>query len=137
MIVGTFNKDPTDPKWNDDAGMKAFRAFFEKYLPGSDITDTNYLTGYQQGMLLEQILKQCGNDLSRENIVKQAKSLKDFVLPTALPGIKINTSATSNMVWTQMQLQRWNGTSWDQFGDVLDAGVRVTPALARHAYGAR
>src|SRR5260370_32753546 len=52
----------------------------------------------------------------------EAKSLKDFVLPTALPGVKINTSATSNMVWTHMQLQRWNGASWDQFGDVLDAG---------------
>ena len=72
-------------------------------------------------MLLEQILKQCGNDLSRANIAAQAKSLKDVVLPTALPGIKINTSATSNMVWTQMQLQRWNGTSWDQFGEILDA----------------
>ena len=122
VIVGTPNKDPNDPKWNDDMGIEAYREFFEKYLPGADITNTSYLTGYQQGMLLEQILKQCSNDLSRTNILKQAKSLKDVVLPTALPGIKINTSATSNMVWTQMQLQRWNGASWDQFGDVLDAG---------------
>ncbi len=122
VIVGTPNKDPNDPKWSDDAGIKAYRGFFEKYLSGADITNTSYLTGYQQGMLLEQILKQCSNDLSRTNILKQAKSLKDVVLPTALPGIKINTSATSNMVWTQMQLQRWNGASWDQFGDVLDAG---------------
>src|SRR5712675_1312113 len=121
VIVGTPNKDPNDPKWSDDAGIKAYREFFEKYLSGADITNTSYLTGYQQGMLLEQILKQCGNDLSRTNILTQAKSLKDFVLPTALPGVKINTSATSNMVWTQMQLQRWNGASWDQFGDVLDA----------------
>ncbi len=122
VIVGTPNKDPNDPKWNDDSGIKAYRKFFETYLSGADITNTSYLTGYQQGMLLEQILKQCGNDLSRGNILTQAKSLKDLVLPTALPGIKINTSATSNMVWTQMQLQRWNGASWDQFGDVLDAG---------------
>jgi ABC-type branched-subunit amino acid transport system substrate-binding protein len=121
VIVGTPNKDPNDPKWADDPGIKAYRAFFEKYLSGADITNTSYLTGYQQGMLLEQILKQCGNDLSRANIAAQAKSLKDVVLPTALPGIKINTSATSNMVWTQMQLQRWNGTSWDQIGEVLDA----------------
>jgi ABC-type branched-subunit amino acid transport system substrate-binding protein len=120
VIVGTFNKDPTDSKWNGDTGMKAYRAFFEKYLPGSDIGDTNYLTGYQQGLILEQILKQCGNDLSRENIVKQAKSLKDLVLPTAMPGISINTSASSNMVWTQLQLQRWSGTNWEQFGEVLD-----------------
>jgi branched-chain amino acid transport system substrate-binding protein len=66
VIVGTFIKDPTDSKWNDDAGMKAYRVFFAKYQAGSDIGDTNYLTGYQQGMILEQILKQCDNDPSRE-----------------------------------------------------------------------
>jgi branched-chain amino acid transport system substrate-binding protein len=121
VIVGTPNKDPNDPKWAEDAGIRAYRAFFEKYLPGADITNNSYLTGYQQGMVLEQILKQCGDDFSRGNIAAQAKSLRDFVLPTALPGIKINTSAGSNMVWTQMQLQRWNGASWDQFGEVLDA----------------
>jgi branched-chain amino acid transport system substrate-binding protein len=121
VIVGTTNKDPTDPRWNDDEGIKAYRAFFEKYLPGADISNTSYLTGYQQGILLEQILKQCGDDLSRGNILRQAKSLRDVVLPTALPDIKVNTSPTSNMVWTQMRLQRWNGTSWGLFGDVLDA----------------
>jgi ABC-type branched-subunit amino acid transport system substrate-binding protein len=121
VIVGTPNKDPNDPKWQADSGVKAYREFFEKYLAGADITNTSYLTGYMQGMVLEQILKQCGNDLSRANIATQAKSLTDLALPTALPGIKINTSATSNMVWTQMRLQRWNGASWDQFGEVLDA----------------
>ena len=121
VIVGTTNKDPTDPRWNDDEGVKAYRAFFEKYLPGADISNTSYLTGYQQGILLEQILKQCGHDLSRGNILRQAKSLRDVVLPTALPDIKVNTSLTNNMVWTQMRLQRWNGTSWELFGDVLDA----------------
>ena len=123
VIVGTTNKDPNDPKWQQDAGIKAYRAFFEKYLAGADMTNNSYLTGYQQGMLLEQILKQCGNDLSRANILKQAKSLRDVVLPTTLPGIRINTSAGNNQVWTQMQLQRWNGVSWDQFGEVLDAGL--------------
>ena len=120
VIVGTFIKDPTDSKWDDDAGMNGFRAFFAKYLSGADIGDTNYLTGYQQGLILEQILKQCGDDLSRDNIVKQAKSLKDFVLPTAMPGISINTSDENNMIWTQLQLQRWSGSHWEQFGEVLD-----------------
>jgi ABC-type branched-subunit amino acid transport system substrate-binding protein len=120
VIVGTTNKDPTDPRWDNDDGIKAYRVFFEKYLPGADISNTSYLTGYQQGILLEQILKQCGDDLSRDNILRQAKSLKDVVVPTALPGIKVNTSPTNNMVWTQMRLQRWNGTSWELFGDVLD-----------------
>jgi ABC-type branched-subunit amino acid transport system substrate-binding protein len=121
VIVGTTNKDPNDPTWDNDEGMKAYRAFFEKYLPGADISNTSYLTGYQQGILLEQILKQCGDDLSRDNILRQAKSLKDVVVPTALPGIKVNTSPTNNMIWTQMRLQRWNGTSWELFGEVLDA----------------
>jgi len=121
VIVGTTNKDPTDPSWDDDKGIKAYRTFFGKYLPGADISNTSYLTGYQQGILLEQILKQCGDDLSRDNILRQAKSLRDVVIPTALPGIVVNTSPTNNMVWTQMRLQRWNGTSWELFGDVLDA----------------
>ncbi|MGV7216667.1 ABC transporter substrate-binding protein [Bradyrhizobium sp. UFLA05-112] len=120
VIVGTPNKDPSDQKWADDEGVKVYRDFFERYLAGSDITNTSYLTGYQQGMVLEQILKQCGDDLSRENIIKQAKSLKNLVLPTALPGIHINTSASNNMIWTQLQLQRWTGTGWEQFGEILD-----------------
>jgi branched-chain amino acid transport system substrate-binding protein len=121
VIVGTINKDILDPAWKDDSGMQAFQMFFEKYLPGADITNGSYLTGYMQGILLEQILKQCGNDLSRKNILAQAKNLKDFAVPTALPGIKVNTTDTENMIWTQMRLQRWTGTSWQAFGDVLDA----------------
>ena len=77
--------------------------------------------GYTQGMLLEQILQQCGSDLSRENILKQAKSLMDVVLPTVLPGIKINTREDSNMDFTQLRLQRWTGTNWDLFSGVIDA----------------
>jgi ABC-type branched-subunit amino acid transport system substrate-binding protein len=121
VIVGTTNKDVLDPAWNNDPGMQAFKTFFDKYLPGADITNGSYLTGYQQGVLLEQILKQCGNDLSRKNILAQAKNLKDFVVPTALPGIKVNTTETENMIWTQMRLQRWTGTGWQAFGEVLDA----------------
>jgi branched-chain amino acid transport system substrate-binding protein len=121
VIVGTTNKDILDPAWKDDPGMQAFRVFFDKYLPGADITNGSYLTGYQQGIVLEQILKQCGNDLSRKNILTQAKNVKDFVIPTALPGIKVNTTDTENMIWTQMRLQRWGGTSWQAFGEVLDA----------------
>ena len=121
VIVGTTNKDILDPTWKDDPGMQTYRAFLDKYLPGVDITNGSYLTGYQQGVLLEQILKQCGNDLSRKNILAQAKNLRDFVVPTVLPGIKVNTTDTVNMIWTQMRLQRWTGTSWEGFGEVLDA----------------
>ncbi len=121
VIVGTITMDPTDQQWDNNEGMKNFRAFVDKYMPGIDIADTNYLFGYTQGMLLEHLIRQCGNDLSRENIIKQAKRLKDVVLPTVLPGIKINTSDKINMDFTQMRLQRWTGTRWDQFSDVLDA----------------
>lgn len=121
VIVGTINKDVVDPTWKDDPAMRAYRAFLDKYLPGVDITNGSYLTGYQQGVLLEQILKQCGNDLSRKNILAQAKNLRDLVVPTALPGIKVNTSESENMIWTQMRLQRWTGATWEAFGDVLDA----------------
>ncbi|QQN65088.1 ABC transporter substrate-binding protein [Bradyrhizobium diazoefficiens] len=121
VIVGTINKDVVDPTWKDDPAMRAYRAFLDKYLPGVDITNGSYLTGYQQGVLLEQILKQCGNDLSRKNILAQAKNLRDLVVPTALPGIKVNTSKSENMIWTQMRLQRWTGATWEAFGDVLDA----------------
>ena len=121
VMVGTTNKDVLDETWKDDPGMRAYRAFFDKYLQGADITNGSYLTGYQQGVLLEQILKQCGDDLSRKNILAQAKNLKDVVVPTVLPGIKVNTSETENMIWTQMRLQRWTGTTWQAFGEVLDA----------------
>lgn len=100
--------------------MKAYRAIFDKYLTGADFEDGGYLTGVHEGMILEQILKQCGNDLSRENIAKQAKNIKDLVLPTALPGIKINTSETVNQAWTQLQVMRWNGTTWERLGDVIN-----------------
>jgi branched-chain amino acid transport system substrate-binding protein len=121
VIVGTITKDATDPQWDQDEGMKNFRAFVDKYMPGIDIADNNYLFGYTQGMLLEQLIKQCGNDLSRENIIKQARSFHDIVLPTVQPGIRINTSDKINANYTQMRLQRWTGTHWDLFGEVLDA----------------
>jgi len=121
VIVGTITMDPTDSQWDNNEGMKSFRAFIDRYMPGVDIADTNYLFGYTQGMLLEYLIKQCGNDLSRENIIKQARNLKDVILPTVLPGIRINTSDKINMSYTQMRLQRWTGTRWDQFSEVLDA----------------
>jgi branched-chain amino acid transport system substrate-binding protein len=121
VIVGTFYKDTTDSTWDNDDGMKAYRTFFARYLPGSDIGEAGYLYGYSQGVVLEQILKQCGDDLSRENIVKQAKSLNNFKVPMALPGITVNTSATVNQIWTQMRLQRWDGSKWQQLGGVMDA----------------
>lgn len=121
VISAGFQKDPTDPKWKDDQGVKDYIVFFNKYLPGADLADQNYQYGYQQGIVLEQLLKQAGNDLSRENILKQSKNIKEVTLPTTLPGIKISTSDSVNQIYTQLQLQKWNGKSWEQFGGVLKA----------------
>jgi branched-chain amino acid transport system substrate-binding protein len=120
VISGTIMMDPTDSQWDNNEGMKNFRAFVDKYMPGVDISDNNYLFGYMQGMLLEHLIQQCGHDLSRESIMKQAKSFRDVALPTALPGILVNTSDKIDMNFTQMRLQRWTGTQWDLFSEVLD-----------------
>jgi branched-chain amino acid transport system substrate-binding protein len=121
VVAATATKDASDARWADDAGIKWYRAHFEKYLPGADIGDNNYLYGTQQGLILEQVLKQCGNDLSRENIVKQARSLKKLALPTLMPGIVVNTGPDNSMALTQLRLQRWTGSTWEPFGDVLSA----------------
>ena len=121
VVGGTMTKDATDPQWDNDPEMKGFRAFIDRYMPGVDISDANYLFGYIQGMLLERLISRCGNDLSRENVLKQAKSLRDVAIPTVLPGIRINTSQAVNQHFTQMRLQRWTGTHWEQFSELPDA----------------
>jgi branched-chain amino acid transport system substrate-binding protein len=121
VVSAAFFKDPNDSKWADDAGMRDYRKFFDKYLSGADFADLNYLTGFQQGAILAQLLKQCGDDLSRENIMKQARNIKELQLPTALPGIFVGTDAGNSQGWTQLQLQRWNGKVWEGFGEVLSA----------------
>jgi hypothetical protein len=119
VITSAFSKDPGDIRWAKDQGMKEYRAWFAKYLPGADVSDVNYITGYNQGGILEQLLKQCGDDLSRENINKQAHAIRDLVLPMVLPGIKVTTSQMRNAGFTQLQLQRWTGEKWELFGDVI------------------
>jgi ABC-type branched-subunit amino acid transport system substrate-binding protein len=119
VITGAITKDPDDPKWKDDPTVAGYRAFIEEYLPGANASDANIVYGYNQAMILEQILRQCGNDLSRENIMKQALNLRDLSLPMLRPGIRINTSPTNHQTYTQLQLQRWNGKSWDHLGDAI------------------
>jgi branched-chain amino acid transport system substrate-binding protein len=121
VVVASITMDPADSQWDQSEGMKNYRAFVDKYLPGIDLSENNYLFGYTQGLLLEQLLKQCGDDLSRPNIIKQARNLRNVTLPTLLPGIAINTTDKINMNYTRMRLQRWTGTHWDLFTEVLDA----------------
>jgi len=119
IISANYGKDPGDPTWKDDAGLKQWRDFMAKYYPEGDVTDNNNIYGYGAAATMVQVLKQCGNDLSRENVMKQAASLNDFELPTLLPGIKISTSPTQYYPIRQMQLESWDGKSWKLFGDVI------------------
>jgi ABC-type branched-subunit amino acid transport system substrate-binding protein len=121
VITAIYYKDATDPKWGDDPGFKTFSAFVQRYMSPSDMADSNTTYGTMAAATLVQTLKQCGNDLSRENIMRQAASLKDLELPMLLPGVKINTSAENFYPIRQMQLASFDGASWKLFGDLLSA----------------
>ena len=119
IISSAYMKDPTDPTWKDDPGMKEWRDFMTKEMPGADLTDASYVFAYAVSKTMLQVLQQCNGDFSRENIMKQAANLRDLALPTLLPGIKANTSPTNFHPIKAMQLQKWDGKTWVLFGDVL------------------
>lgn len=121
VVSSTFLKDALDPVWKDDPGVKSYRALLAKYMPNSDVADTLYAAGVTQGEILERILQQCGNDLSRENIMKQALSLNGFAPSLAIPGISINTNAKNHQAWTTLQLQQFDGKSWVPFGKLISS----------------
>ena len=118
IISTAYVKDPDDPAWKDDAGVKAWREFMSQYVPEADQHDTNYVNAYNSAMALEAVLKACGDDLSTENILKHAYAIHDLELPMLLPGIKINTSPTDHIPVDQMQLMRFNGQNWQRFGEL-------------------
>ena len=113
ILSAGFMKDVTDPKWADDPDVKTWLAWMKDNLPMADINDSLNVAGYVYAQTLEQVLRQAGDDLTRENIMKQAASLKDFRLGLLLPGSLINTSPTDYRVIQYMKLQRFNGRSWD------------------------
>jgi branched-chain amino acid transport system substrate-binding protein len=121
IITGVYLKDPSDPAFADDPGMNEYRAFMKQYLPDLDPSDANTVYAFAASMTLVKVLTACGNDLSRENIMKQAASLSKLTIPVATPGIEINTSETNFRPIAQMQLARFNGTNFERFGEVLSA----------------
>jgi branched-chain amino acid transport system substrate-binding protein len=122
-ILSTYYlKDATDPQWKDDAGMKEWSAFMDKYFPDGDKTSSFTVYGYSVAQTLAQVLKQCGDTLTRENVMKQAANL-NLDLPLLLPGIKIKTSATDFYPIEQMQMQRFNGERWEPIGEVMSGEV--------------
>ncbi|MEA2842022.1 MAG: branched-chain amino acid transport system substrate-binding protein [Methylobacteriaceae bacterium] len=119
IVSAAYLKEPTDPQWKDDRGMKNFNAFLDKYFPDANRTDIFIVTGYSVAQSLVAVLKQCGDDLTRENIMKQAANIKDLEIDGLLPGIKINTSPTDFAPLKQLQLQRFKGENWELFGPVM------------------
>jgi branched-chain amino acid transport system substrate-binding protein len=123
-ILSTYYlKDSNDPQWKDDAGMKEWVAFMDKYFPEGDKTSSFPVYGYTVAQTLVQVLKQCGDDLTRENVMKQATNLKNVEFDLALPGMKANTTENDYRVNKQMQMMKFNGERWELFGPILeDAG---------------
>jgi ABC-type branched-subunit amino acid transport system substrate-binding protein len=123
IISAAYLKDASEPQWNDDPGMKEFYAFLEKDYPEGNKLDGGTVVGYGVAQTLVQVLKQCGDDLTRENVMKQAANLRDFRTEVLLPGVKINTSPTDFAPISQLQLMRFKGEKWDLFGDIISADV--------------
>jgi branched-chain amino acid transport system substrate-binding protein len=119
VVTGAYMKDPTDPRWADDADMKTYRDFMTKYVPSADIGDSFNVSGYVFGQIAALEIQRMGNDISRENFIRQAQSLRDVSVPMLLPGIKINTSPEQVTPIRQLQMARFDGTSWVLFGDVI------------------
>jgi branched-chain amino acid transport system substrate-binding protein len=119
LITTAYLKDATDAQWANDPGMKDFLAFMKKYYPEGDIADSSNVYGYSAAQVMVQVLKQCGDNLTRENVMKQAANLKDFQLGLGRPGVKINTSPTDFQPFKAMQLQRFDGKQWVGFGDAV------------------
>jgi branched-chain amino acid transport system substrate-binding protein len=119
VISSAYYKDPTDPQWAKDPAVAAYRTFMKTYHPAGDPDDVFNVWGYSQAQTMEQVLKQCGDELTRENVMKQAANLKDLQLPLLLPGIKVNTSSSDFYPIEQVQLMRFDGRQWVRFGEVL------------------
>jgi branched-chain amino acid transport system substrate-binding protein len=118
LISAGYLRDPNDPRWDNDPAFQAFRAFMAKYQPKANISDGNNLYGYAMAQTLVQVLKQCGDDLTRENVMRQATNL-DMPIGVFYPGIRVMTSPTDFSPIKQMQLERFNGKTWREFGEVM------------------
>jgi branched-chain amino acid transport system substrate-binding protein len=119
LITAYYGKDPTDARWKDSPDLKAWQAFCDKYMSQREFVDANATYAFSAASTMVQVLKQCGNDLSRDNVMKQAANVKDFEPPMVLPGMRINTSPTNFSPIRQMQLASFDGQSWQLFGDLL------------------
>ncbi len=121
VITVAFRKDPNDPMWAADPGMKEYLAFLKEYLPNANPAETYYVFGYATAQTFVHVLANCWDDLTRENLMRQATNIKDLELPILLPGIKLNTTPTRYTPMTQEQLVQFDGAKWVSIGDLIDA----------------
>jgi branched-chain amino acid transport system substrate-binding protein len=123
ILTALYGKDPTDPQWKDDPGVKEWFAFMDKYYPDGDKTSSFPVYGYSIARTMVQVLQQCGDNLTRENVMRQAANLRDFDTGMALPGIKINTSATDFYPIEQMQMGKFEDETFKPFGPILNGEI--------------
>lgn len=121
VLSAGYLKDASDKQWVNDEGMKKFMAFVEKYMPGANVADVNVVYGYSVAQTMVEVLKKCGDELTRENVMKQAASLSNFVTDTLLPGISITTSPTDFAPIEQLQMMRFKGGKWEMFGEIISS----------------
>jgi branched-chain amino acid transport system substrate-binding protein len=119
VISAAYAKDASDPQWKDDAGMKAFDELLAKYLPETNRVDSSAMTGYNMATTMVEVLRRCGDNLTRENVMKQAASLKQFAQGGLLPGVTLTTAPDDFQPIEQLQLMRFTGERWQLFGDVI------------------
>ncbi|MET0487415.1 MAG: ABC transporter substrate-binding protein [Candidatus Rokuibacteriota bacterium] len=124
LITALYMKEITDPQWKNDKGFLDWVAFMKKYYPDGALDDQGNAFGYTVAQAMTLVLKQCGNDLSRENILKQAENLKNVEFPLLLPGVKVNTSPTDHAPIEQEQLAKFDGERWVLFGELLEAAKK-------------
>ena len=119
VVSVSASKEPTDPQWKDDVAVKDYLEWMKKYYPEGNLAEIFNVYGYNSAQLLVQVLKQCGDDLSRVNVMRQAANIKNLQLPMATPGVKINTSPTDFFPIEQSQLMRFDGKEWVRFGEIM------------------
>jgi branched-chain amino acid transport system substrate-binding protein len=121
VITAAYLMDATDPQWNDNAEMKTWRAWMDKYMPEFNKADANHIYGYAVASLMHETLKRCGDEVTRANLMKQAASFRNFRVPMLLPGINVSTSPTDFYPIQAVQLERFKGETWDLFGEIMHA----------------
>ncbi len=119
LVTASSTKSVSDPQWDKDPGMQTYFAFLKQYMPTADPSDSSMVTGYNSAILMAEILKRCGNDLSRDNLIKQMTTIKNMKLDMLLPGIEVTYSPSDYRTYKTLYMMRFDGQKWGLFGDAI------------------